>query len=152
VALVTAAQAFHWFDVDAALGEIHRVLRVDGHAAALWNIRGHGPFMDAYDGLLRRFSNEYEVLESWEATLEKLKRHPRVLSPRERWESHSQRFDLEGLRGRAWSSSYILRGVTDREGFDAALASLHRTHASEGLIEFSYQAVALVFRPRPPTR
>jgi ubiquinone/menaquinone biosynthesis C-methylase UbiE len=145
VSLVTVAQAFHWFDLDSALGEIHRVVRPGGRAAALWNIRGEGPFMGAYDALLRRFSSEYEVLESWESTLERLKRHTRVRDARERWETHAQRFDLEGLRGRAWSSSYVFRGVEDRDGFDAALAELHTVHARHGLVEFPYRTVALVF-------
>ena len=146
VALVTAAQAFHWFDLDAALEEIHRVLHPGGHAAALWNIRGKGPFMAAYDALLRRFSSEYQVLESWETTLEKLRRHPRVKAPRARWETHAQAFDLEGLRGRAWSSSYVFRGVQDRQGFDLALRSLFEKHAREGVVEFPYRTVALVFQ------
>jgi ubiquinone/menaquinone biosynthesis C-methylase UbiE len=145
VALVTVAQAFHWFDLDAALDELHRVLRPGGHAAALWNVRGRGPFMAAYDAVLRRFSSEYQILESWETTLEKLRHHPRVEGPRARWETHSQRFDLEGLRGRAWSSSYVFRGVKDREGFDLTLRSLFEKHAREGVVEFPYRTVALVF-------
>jgi len=150
VALVAVAQAFHWFDLDAALAEIHRVLRPGGHAAALWNIRGESPFMTAYDALLRRFSSEYQVLESWEYTLEKLKGHPRVLSPRERWETHAQRFDLEGLRGRAGTSSYVFRGVEDRPGFDAALEELFDSQARDGIVEFPYRTVALVFQVGPP--
>jgi ubiquinone/menaquinone biosynthesis C-methylase UbiE len=148
-ALVTAAQAFHWFDLDAALGELGRILRPEGHGAALWNIRGRGPFMTAYDAVLRRFSSEYEVLESWETTLETLKRHPRVHTPRERWKLHAQQFDLEGLRGRAWSSSYVYRGVQDREGFDVALRTLFEKHARGGTVEFPYRTVALVFSIAP---
>ena len=149
VALVTVAQAFHWFDLDAALGELHRVLGPHGHVAAVWNIRGEGVFMAAYDALLRRFSSEYQVLESWETTLAQLRRHPRVVAPRESWESHAQRFDLEGLRGRAWSSSYVRRGVADREGFDAALRAVFEAHARDGAVDFPYRTVALVFRIRP---
>jgi SAM-dependent methyltransferase len=36
---VTVAQAFHWFANDAALAEIHRVLRPGGRLALIWNRR-----------------------------------------------------------------------------------------------------------------
>ncbi len=150
VALVTAAQAFHWFDVDAALAEFQRVLVAGGHAAAIWNLRGAGPLMDAFEALLRRFSSDYTVLDSWETTLERLRTHPRVESPRQHEAPNAQLFDLEGLHGRAWSSSYVSRGVHDREGFDAALGELFDAHARSGHVEFAYRTVALLFRIAPP--
>ncbi len=150
VALVTAAQAFHWFEVEATLTEFRRILADGGHTAAIWNLRGRGPFMDAYDALLRRFSGEYTVLDSWEATLERLRAHARVASPQSHETPNAQLFDFEGLHGRAWSSSYVSRGVRDRDGFDAALRELFEAHQRSGRVEFSYRTVALLFGLRPP--
>jgi SAM-dependent methyltransferase len=147
LALVTAAQAFHWFDHDAALAEFRRILRAEGHAAAIWNLRGTGALMEDYDKLLRRFSTEYSVLESWEESLARLRAHPRIASPRDFEAKNVQRLDFEGLHGRAWSSSYVRHGVQDRVGFDAALRSLFEAHARDGVVEFPYRSVAFVFRP-----
>ena len=146
VALVTVAQAFHWFDAERALAEFHRILEPAGHVAAIWNLRARSAFMDEYDALLRRFSEEYAVLASWERSLDRLRVHRRVLSPRELEAPNVQLFDLEGLHGRAWSSSYVFRGVKDPEGFDAALRALFDAHARGGVLEFPYRTVALVFR------
>ena len=100
VALVTVAQAFHWFEADAALAEFHRVLRPGGHVAAIWNLRAASPFMAEYQALLRRFSTEYSVMESWEESLARLRAHPRVEAPRDFEVPNAQAFDFEGLRGR----------------------------------------------------
>lgn len=37
--VVTVAQAFHWFQGEAALAEIHRVLKPGGYLGMLWNVR-----------------------------------------------------------------------------------------------------------------
>jgi SAM-dependent methyltransferase len=36
---IVAAQAFHWFDGDLALPDIHRVLRPEGRLGLIWNAR-----------------------------------------------------------------------------------------------------------------
>ena len=148
VTLVTAAQAFHWFDADEALAEFHRVLKPGGHVAAIWNVRGESPFMADYQAVLRQFSAEYSVIESWEEALARLRVHRRVEAPREHEVPNAQVFDLDGLRGRLWSSSYVRHGVTDHAGFDTAVRALFETHAREGVVELPYRTVALVFGVR----
>ncbi|MBA3843046.1 MAG: methyltransferase domain-containing protein [Actinobacteria bacterium] len=37
--VITVAQAFHWFDHDVALPELHRVLRPGGSLVLVWNMR-----------------------------------------------------------------------------------------------------------------
>lgn len=144
-ALVTVAQAFHWFDLDKTLAEFHRIIRPGGHVAAIWNLRGAGAFPDDYEALLRRFCREYRVLEGWEECLNRLRNHPRTVSPRTIESPNVQLFDFAGLHGRSWSSSYVIHGVDDREGFDAGLRALFDTHAQGGVLEFPYRTVALVF-------
>jgi SAM-dependent methyltransferase len=55
---VTVGQAFHWFDGDAALAEIHRVLRPGGRLGLIWNVKDEsvdwieklGGIMESYRG------------------------------------------------------------------------------------------------------
>jgi SAM-dependent methyltransferase len=56
---VTVAQAFHWFDGERALAEIHRVLRPDGHLALIWNVRDmDDPGQAAVEELIARYTSE----------------------------------------------------------------------------------------------
>jgi SAM-dependent methyltransferase len=58
---VIAAQAFHWFDVDATRTEALRILRGPPRAALIWNVRRtqDSDFSRRYEQLLLEYGGEY---------------------------------------------------------------------------------------------
>jgi SAM-dependent methyltransferase len=146
--LVTVAQAFHWFDVPAALAEFRRILATPGWCTAFWNLRRPSPFMDDYDRLLRAFSTEYEVLLKPEPTIQAIREAEGVAGAGEAEFPNRQILDREGVFGRAYSSSYVIHGIADLPAFDRALGELFDHHQSNGTVEFPYRTVAVCCRLR----
>ena len=60
--IVTAAQAAHWFRLDAARQEFVRILKPGGWAVLLWNQRrtGSTPFLRGYEQLLLTYGTDYQ--------------------------------------------------------------------------------------------
>lgn len=142
--LVIGCQAWHWFDPDAALLEVDRLRAPSGVGVAAWNVRVASGFAGAYEAALLRFSTEYATIPKPEPTLEALRsRRP---AAREARFPHAQRLDRDGVIGRAWSSSYVVHGVSDRAGFDAALGAAFDAFAVDGRVELAYETVALGWR------
>lgn len=146
MALVSVAQAFHWFDLPETLREFSRVLRPAGSCAVYWNVRGSNPFLEEYDRLLREHSTEYSVFDKPAQTLAALRARSELRDLSEAEFAHAQTFDREGLFGRAYSSSYVVHGIADHAAFDRALAALHERHARDGRVEFPYRTLGLCFR------
>jgi ubiquinone/menaquinone biosynthesis C-methylase UbiE len=149
VALVTVAQAFHWFDVPATLAELRRILTPEGACAAFWNLRDTSPVQDAYEALLLKYSSEYASVPKAGPTLDLLAAHPEVVSPRRARFAHVQDLTREGFHSRARSSSYVAHGVSDTQGFAAALDALFDAHAQAGTLAFAYRTEAILFRIAP---
>jgi SAM-dependent methyltransferase len=123
--LVTAAQAFHWFDVTAARSEFLRILRPPHRVALFWNARlsDDSPFAIAYEQLLERFGTDYAAIrhDGREQRLAaELSNHPwrRFEFP------NAQQLDFRGLRGRLLSSSYV--PAADHPARGPMLADLER--------------------------
>jgi SAM-dependent methyltransferase len=56
---VTVAQAFHWFDADAAFAELARVLRAGGRVGIVWNARDRSvAWVDEVWGIMDRVEKE----------------------------------------------------------------------------------------------
>jgi SAM-dependent methyltransferase len=132
--VVTAAQAFHWFDHAVALPEIARVLRPGGRLALVWNVR------DDRVAWVAELSEAIgsETVES--ADTEDLLEPSGVFGPVERATfGFTQRLDRETLRDLVLSRSYCAtKALDDQEKILARVDRVFAEHASEGEIELPY--------------
>jgi SAM-dependent methyltransferase len=142
VDFVTVGQAFHWFKPQPTRGEFARILRPDGRVAIVWNDRTLSTtgFAVSYEDLLVRFGTDYSrVRDSYPQT-----KDIRAFFGHEKFLTHAlpnfQHFDLESLRGRLRSSSYVpTEGHPNFAPMMSALDDLFAAHQQEGrvLMEFS---------------
>ena len=151
VELVTAGQAFHWFDRPAARAEFRRILRPKGAVALVYNEWGapDDPFVQAYDALFTEHGTDYEAVNKGRATKEELLHE--FFGPAGYGEatfSNPQWLDWEALRGRVLSSSYApLPGHPNYEGLSVALRRLFAAFAVDGRVRFPYQTIVYWGRP-----
>lgn len=142
VKLVTAGQAFHWFERERAKIEFKRILRPPNWVALTWNFReGETPFFVDYERLSRSFSTDFDqVAARGEATDSAIDSFfgrggvARYTLPNE------QALDLAGLRGRIESSSYML--TPDDSNYPqmvAAIEDLFSKHQTNGVVTFHYE-------------
>jgi SAM-dependent methyltransferase len=104
---VTAAQAAHWFERDAARQEFVRILKPGGWLVLLWNERriDGTPFLRAYEELLLTHGTDYEEVRH-ERTTKAVNEFFDPAPYAERTFAMQQEFDYAGLEGRLLSSSY----------------------------------------------
>lgn len=142
VDLITAAQAFHWFNRDEAKREFRRILRSGGICAILWNNRRTDttPFLVAYDKLLRDFATDYKDVNHANITDEMLAGFFAPHPMRKRTYPNQQVFDFEGLKGRLLSSSYAPQsGHPSHAPMLVRLAAIFEMHQKNGQISFDYE-------------
>lgn len=128
VDLVTAGQAFHWFDRDRALPEIARVLRPGGVLALLYNSRD-----DAVDWV-RALSDLVGELDKADYLSRTRGRVPDELPPHFALDGtlrapHDQQLDAAGLVDLVSSRSYVIAmPAGERAALLARVVELTRTH------------------------
>jgi SAM-dependent methyltransferase len=111
---VTAAQAFHWFDGKAALGEIHRVLTPGGRLGLLWNARDEqedwvarlGEIMERHRGTAPRYQ-----AGAWRAAFDETTLFTPLAAAHF---SHVHEVDAQSVVDRVLSVSFIA-ALTERE-------------------------------------
>jgi SAM-dependent methyltransferase len=136
--LVTAAQSFHWFDMDRALTEIARILKPAGGVALFWNVRDgeSSPFLADYDVLLARHAaagsdtGRYEAVGRIE-TARAFERHAAAFeSPELVHLHHEVEMTDEQFVGMAFTASYVRVGMSPevQDRFRIELAGLLGRH------------------------
>lgn len=139
--LVIAAQAFHWFDLPRVRVECQRILRPGGWVVLLWNTRqiDTTPFLREYEALLHRHGTDYAAVQHNNIDAVQIDAFYGAGNWRRLTVDNSQALDLDGLRGRLLSSSYVPN--IGEPGCDAMLADLERLfakHALEGNVSLDY--------------
>jgi SAM-dependent methyltransferase len=105
VAVVFVAQAFHWFDVDRSLAEMHRVLVPRGELGLIWNERDES--VEWVRDLGRAM--QWDVRQPYRADTdfsEQIRRGPFDNIERRKF-TNEQILDHDGLYRRVMSTSYI---------------------------------------------
>lgn len=142
VDLIVSAQAFHWFNAERSRFEFKRILKDDGRVALIWNNRltDADDFSRAYEELLRNNTEDYVRVNhrnlgevDFKAFFKngeyKLVKYP-----------NEQVFDLRGLMGRAFSSSYVPTQNSEAgQKFQLLLEDIFEKHNAAGKVSFKYQ-------------
>ena len=160
VDLVTVASAFHWFDGERALADIHRVLRPSGGLVLVWNQRDESVDWVAraarlVETAVRDSLGPSEVADAeraasdaWRAVFD---RTP-LFAPLESRELHHEHvLDVAGHVERFLSVAYVAVLPDERRRrFAAELEQLLRTHPeTRGRRRFGMPYTTVVFWTRP---
>jgi SAM-dependent methyltransferase len=141
VDFVTAGQAFHWFDPNAARIEFMRILKPAGLVVIAWHDRRmeEKNLTREYEELLERFGIDYKrVKDAYPET-----HHIRSFFGGDNFHSrdlpNEQVLDWDGLRGRLRSSSFA--PTEDHSNYASMMAELDRifrAHQKDGRVRMEY--------------
>lgn len=140
VDLITAAQAFHWFNNEATKQEFRRILKPGGRLALIWNKRNTSqPFQQAYDGILREFAPEYGAVNHMNLSDDDIATFFAAESMTLLNFEYCQRLDFPGLLGRLKSASYCPAEDSPQYiPLVTELLALFDQFAINGVIDFEY--------------
>ncbi|RQW04474.1 class I SAM-dependent methyltransferase [candidate division KSB1 bacterium] len=151
--LVTAGQAFHWFDRDKAYDEFRRILRPGGSVLLAWNYRDieADELQRRYEAILEEFIPDYKQLDHKTMTDAKIHDFYHHNTVRKFTLPNSQRFDLDSLQGRVLSSSYVPKSPHPVAAqVLSRVQNLFDAFQQDGTIQFIYKTVLYLGRLNSP--
>lgn len=131
VSLVTAAQAFHWFDKEKFRAECRRILCDGGKVLLLWNSENRAsPLKCETNELYRKYSERFEIRKEFhESETDFFIEHTAYTFP------NDLVFDREHFIANRLSRSHAPRqGEKNYEPFRAALSELFDRYSKDGMI------------------
>jgi SAM-dependent methyltransferase len=150
---VIAAQAFHWFDLEATRAEALRILRGRPRAALIWNVRRtqESEFSRGYERLLLEFGAEYPRIRERHTDEDSISaffggRHWRLGEF-----EHASELDFELLAARVDSTSYLPAPDDSRHALMMqALRALFDATQRDGRVVMQYDARVYSGLIQPP--
>jgi SAM-dependent methyltransferase len=142
---VTVGQAFHWFDGETALDEIHRVLCPRGMLCLIWNRRVEDdPVNRRITELLEPYRGDRPTHrhDAWRSAF---KRTALFEALEERVFANEQVLDAEGIEGRIGSISFIAALEPDER---SRVLERARSLAGDGTVVVPYRCEVQVCRAR----
>jgi SAM-dependent methyltransferase len=142
VDIITAGQAFHWFNLEKARSEFLRILKPGGWVTLIWNRRRKytNEFLKEYEKLLLKYGTDYKAIEKSKLDFDKFFRGNKSEKKYNRVKfDNYQLFDYNGLKGRLLSTSYIpLDDSPEYNNMLLDLKLLFEKHQKDGFIRFEY--------------
>jgi ubiquinone/menaquinone biosynthesis C-methylase UbiE len=138
--LITAGQAFDWFEPTKTRQEFERILKPIGWVALIWNItRTDTPFLAAYDQLWHKYI-DFQSHVRMGTQDNKIQAFYSPGSVKVKTFNNAQVVDYEGLKGRSLSSSFA--PTPDRSEYAPMLKELEaifQQYQIDGHVAIEYE-------------
>lgn len=147
VDIITAFQAYHWFDPGAVLAEAARIAKPRARFAAVWNHRDRD---DAFTGAFEAVVDRYDLSGG---DIDRSRRAGTVFSDLESagWKnvrkivaSHEQPLDFDAMIGFVRSASYLPRDGDRYDAMAAELRELFQREAARSPVRFIWTTEAYI--------